>query len=147
MNDKLKIQDFIRLIKNIEKLYVNNLGKNPNLLEFLQKFRTLLQVFKGFSGDDFLALFESLKAGQMITKEKGAILRDINIEEISFVELRILLESNSLLKEELLEIGEKRFSISKGTNKRLNKEQLEELIESAMMNIETLNVIKSKAAE
>ena len=83
----------------------------------------------------------------MENKKKQSFLKDINIEKISFVELRKMLESNSFTKKELLEIGEKKFSIAKGSNQKLNKEQLKELIESAMKNIETLYAIRNKAAE
>ncbi|MCK4558621.1 MAG: hypothetical protein KAV45_02485 [Calditrichia bacterium] len=147
MKNILKVQDFIKLIKNIEKLYFDNWGCNTDLLQFLIKFRHLLEPYKNFSGDEFLELFEKFISNQMIKKEKRPILNDINIEKISFIELRKMLDCNSLSKEELLEIGDKKFSISKGANKRLNKDQLIELIESAMKNIETLKVIKNKAAE
>ena len=92
-------------------------------------------------------MFEKFNSTKILKKEKQSILKDINVEKISFIELRNMLDNNFLSKEELLIIGEKKFSLSKGASKRLNKDQLKELIESAMKNIETLRVIKSKAAE
>ncbi len=147
MKNMLRIQDFIKLIKNIEKLYFDNWGCNKGLLQFLKRFRYLLEPYKTFSGDEFLELFEKFNSTKILKKEKQSILKDINVEKISFIELRNMLDNNFLSKEELLIIGEKKFSLSKGASKRLNKDQLKELIESAMKNIETLRVIKSKAAE
>lgn len=147
MKNDFKVQNFIKLIQSIEKLYVADLGRNSDLIQFLQKFLHFLEPHKRLSGNEFLKLFDSLKSKKQISNKKESILTDLKIEEITFLELREILESDALSKEELLEIGDKKFSISKGTNKKLNKDQLKELIESAMKNIETLRVIKNKAAE
>ena len=72
---------------------------------------------------------------------------NVDIENISFGELRVLLSKNILTKNQLLEIGKRRFGISKGANQKFKKERIQILIENAMRNMETLDIIKQKASE
>lgn len=147
MENKFKIYDFVRLIKNIERLYSDNLGNNPELVKFLKQFTDILESYRSYSTGEFLAILESRKDIKLIEKKNKKVLDNISIIKLSFSDLRKLLENPAISKEELLELGEIRLGISKGTNKRLNKEQLKELIESAIKNVETLDVIKNKASE
>lgn len=147
MKNEVKLIEFVRLLKNIEKLYSKNLGNNPELVKFLKQFTSILETYKSYSTEEFLTILRSLKASKIPNKKNKKILDNIDIQKLSFFDLRKLLENPAISKEELLELGEKKLGISKGANKRLNKEQLKELIESAIKNVETLDVIKHKASE
>jgi len=61
--------------------------------------------------------------------------------------LKNLLTKNTFTKEQLLFIGEKRFSLSRGTLRKSRKEEVLDEILNAIRNIETLDAISRKAAE
>ena len=147
MKNEVRLIEFIRLIKNIEKLYSEDLGNNPDLVKFLKQFTRVLELYKGYSTEEFLTILKSPKAGKITDLKNKEILINIDINKLSFIDLRKLLENPTISKEELLELGEKRLGISKGSNRRLNKEHLKELIESTIKNVETLDVIEYKASE
>ncbi|RKY26988.1 MAG: hypothetical protein DRP61_05040 [Candidatus Omnitrophota bacterium] len=146
----VKVQDFIKTLQILEKLYQNPLGKNPHIISFIKELRVTLNPYKKLKENEF---FDLLKASlstyekRKIKIERKGTVEYVNVENITFEELRTLLSSKSLSKEQLLLIGEKRLGISKGAHRRLKKEELQNLIESAMENVETLHIIKKKASE
>jgi len=147
MSNEIKIIDFIRLLKLVEKLYSDNLGNNPQLLSFIKKFTIILNSYKAYSTEEFLKILELNKQPNRSNNKNKKILSDIDINNLTLSDVRKLLQNPQITKEELLELGEKKLGISKGANKKLNKQQLKDLIESAIQNIETLDVIKEKASK
>ena len=147
MSNKIKIIDFIRLLKIMEKLYSENLGNNPQLIAFIKKFISILNSYKSYSTEEFLNILVSNKQSKKSYNKNKKILSDIDINNLTLPDVRKLIQNPQITKIELLELGEKKLGISKGANKRLNKKQLKDLIESAIQNIETLDAIKEKASK
>jgi len=145
---EFKIRDFIRLLQLLEKLYQKPLGTNQELISFIRELRAFLSPYKELEKDEFFKLLEkSLPSHKLKKVKKKGILKNIDVENISFDELRTLLAEKRLTKEELLWIGEKRFGISRGAHMKLRRDELLELIERAMDDIEKLNTIRHKASE
>lgn len=145
----IKVQDFLKMLQLVEKLYNSPLGTNPGIISFIKKLRTILAPYAKLKENEFSDLLKNslrtYKAKKAKIEKRGAI--DLDVENITFEELRTLFSKKILTKEQLLLVGEKRFGISKGAHRKLKKEQLQDLIESAMENIETLNIIKTRASE
>lgn len=146
----VKVQDFVNILQVLEKLYQSPLGMNPYVTSFIKKLKSILSRYKELREDEFFAIlktslsaYESKKIG---IKRRGTS-KYVDVEGITFQELRTVFSERSLSKEQLLLIGEKRFGLSKGAHRKLKKEQLQDLIESAMENVETLHIIKNKASE
>lgn len=147
MNNSFKLIDFIRLLKFIEKLYSNNLGNNLELVNFIIKFINFLEPYKNLSPEEFFRVINHKKKKRKIAKKHENIHSSIDIQNLSFSDLRQIIQNPQITKEELLELGEKKLGISKGANRRLNKKQIRELIENAIKNVEALDIIKEKASK
>ncbi|NMX22190.1 hypothetical protein C5S30_07200 [ANME-1 cluster archaeon GoMg4] len=78
--------------------------------------------------------------------DKERFLKEYDLENLSLSDVQGLL-NEELNKEQLLLIAEKRFGIPRGSNLRRTKEQILELIESAINHTESLRAIKEKASE
>ncbi len=149
IKSNIKVQDFVNLLQVLEKLYQNSLGKNDELASFIRELRTILKKYNGLNGREFLHLLtESLSVYRTTEKKpkKKDLVEYTDIKNISFPELRNLISKESLSKEQLLLIGEKRFGIPKGGYRKLRKEEIRGLIESAIQNSETLDAIKREAS-
>ena len=146
----IEVQDFIKTLKLLELLSKRPFGMDPSMTSFIKKLRMILTPYKELEEDEF---FESLKDSlsthriNKTKKERKVTSLDIDFDNITFEELRTLFSKKSLNKEQLLDIGEHRFGISRGANLRLKKEHLQDLIETAMQNIETLHIIRDSASE
>lgn len=146
----VRVQDFIKMLQVLEKLYQSPLGMNPYMTSFIKKLRVILRPHKELRENEFLELLRtslSTHERKKIKVKRGGTLKHVDVEDISFDQLRTLLSQKGLTKEQLLLIGEKRLGISRGAHRRLKKEQLENLVESAMQNVETLHIIRNKASE
>ena len=146
----VRVQDFIKILQILERLYQRPLGTNPYMTSFIKKLRVNLSPYKDLRENEFFELLKtslSTYERRKIKIERKGTLEYVDVENITFEELRPLLSLKSLSKEQLLLIGEKRFGISKGAHRKLKKEELQDLIESAMENVETLHIIKKKASE
>lgn len=145
-----KLSDFIKAIKATEGiLKLESTGKG-SLRLFIKELRTILSPYKNLSGDTFLEILRhslsEIDSRQLqMLNERLPIQFDI--ESIPLEELKDTLSKNTFTKEQLLQIGEKRFSLSKGTLRKSRKEEVLNEILSAIRNIETLDAIKRKAAE
>jgi len=148
--DGIKVQDFIKMLRLLEKLYQSPLGMNPHMACFIKELRAILSPYKELRDNEFVELLKrslSTYERKRIRTTRRGTLEHVDVVNITFDELRGLLSEKSLSKEQLLLIGEKRFGISKGAHRKLKKEELANLIESAMENVETLQIIKNKASE
>lgn len=148
--DSVKVQDFIKMLRLLEKLYQSPLGMNPQMTCFIKELRAILSPYKELRDNEFVELLKSSLLPyerEKIKITKTGTIEYVDVENITFDELRTLFSEKSLSKEQLLLIGEKRFGISKGVHRKLKKQELEDLIESAMENVETLQIIKNKASE
>jgi len=147
MENETKITEFIRLLKYNKKLFSDNLGNNPELVTFLKQFISILELYKNHSTIEFIEILKSYKPDKIRPKKIKKVADNIDIQNLSLRDFKELINDTKISKDELLELGEKKLGISKGSNKRLNKDQLRELIESTIRNVETLDVIKQKANE
>lgn len=146
----IRVRDFVKMLQLLEKLYQSPLGTNPYMTSFIKKLRVTLGPYKELRENEFLELLKtslSTYERKKIKIKRSGTLKYVGVENITFEELRTLFSEKSLSKEQLLLIGEKRFGISKGAHRKLKKEELQDLIESAMENVETLHIIKKKASE
>lgn len=146
----IKVQDLIKMLQVLEKLYRSPLGMNPHIASFIKKLRIVLSPYKELRENEFLEILKtslSTYETKKIKIERKGTSQYVDVEDITFEELRRSFSKKSLTKEQLLFIGEQRFGISRGAHRRLKKEQLQDLVGSAMQNVETLHIIKNKASE
>jgi len=143
----MKVSDLIRFFGICEKLFDKPLGMNPSLVDFLVKLRTVLEPAKSLTQDEFLVLLDSTFRNSALKKlQTKETLKGMDVENISLEAVKKLVTDESLSKEELLYLGEKRFGISKGTHQKTSKEKLRELVLSTIQNIETMKIIEEKAS-
>jgi len=147
---KIRLADFIKVIKATEDLMkLESMGKGQ-LRSFLEELRATLNPYKNLDGKMFLELLRDsllkVDPGQLKALDKYPTIQ-LDVENLSLDELKNLLTKNTFTKEQLLFIGEKRFSLSKGTLRKSRKEEVLSEILNAIRNIETLDAIKRKAAE
>jgi hypothetical protein len=142
------VQDLVRWLKGVEQILQTPI--NQKQLTFINELRRILGPYGSVDSKQFLdSLRNSLSmfaAGTREARRKQEKLR-IEMENISLNELRRLISSNVLAKEDLLTIAESRFDLSIGTLRKMKKERIQDQIEGAIQNIETLEAIKRKASE
>lgn len=150
MVSDITVQDFIKSLQLLEKIFQSPFVTDEGIVLLTKKLRIVLNPYRKIKGDVFVEILKNSLSeyeGEETKIKKKKILEHIDIDNITFEELRTLFSRKSLSKKQLLDIGEKRFGISRGSRERLKKEQLQNLIESCMQNIETLKVIEHKASE
>ncbi|KUO64247.1 MAG: hypothetical protein APF84_06760 [Gracilibacter sp. BRH_c7a] len=145
-NNNFKVKDFLKALLYLEKL--SSLGNNHKMVKFINRFRNSLTPFGELNDKDFIDMLENnLQNTDKPVNDINTFLESIDINDISLDELRKLLYNQNFTKEQLLDIAEIRFGISRGTHERLRKREIQELIEKAMQNIETLQIIAKKASK
>lgn len=149
VKSKVRINDLIRILKATEDVLKLESAEKDSLKSFIRELRNVLNPYKSLSGNTFLDILRNslltvgVKQVSILDEQAGI---QFDIETISLDELRTLLSKNTLSKEQLLIIGEKRFGLSRGTLRKSTKKEIQDQIISAIQNIETLDVLKKKAA-
>lgn len=143
------VSDLIETLKRLENLLESPGYDNQALVDFIRNMRRILQPFRRLRQKEFVVLLQdSLDVHHR--QRNGAYARaKTRMDPMSptLKELRSLLADGVFTKEQLLDIANQRFGIPRGSSRKLRKDQIRDLIEGAMRNIETHNVIRSKASE
>ena len=138
------IKELLHSLENISRLC----QKNSWIPNFLRELREVLQKYPS---RDVQNLVEHLK--ERSNKPKGPSKKKgrkkIGSEELvsmTLPDLKTLISNPHIEKEELLLIGQVRLGIPKGSNIRVKKEDLRSRIRAAIDNIETMEIIRKRAA-
>lgn len=146
---EIKLRYLIKILRATEGVLQASSG-NEEHITFIQELRNILNPYGSLDAKKFLDLlkdFLSTNVKKQTETTKRHEKAQIDVEHISFDELRGLFSRNVLSKRQLLIIAEKRLGLSKGTLQKMRKEDIQHRIESAIQNIETLKAIKRKAAQ
>ena len=147
---KIRLADFIKAVKIAEDLLKLESTRKGSLRSFLEELRVILNPYKNLNGGIFLEILRDsllrIDPGQLKELDEYPFIQ-LDIENLTLDELKNLLTKNTFTKEQLLFIGEKRFSLSRGTLRKSRKEEVLDEILNAIRNIETLDAISRKAAE
>jgi len=145
----MKVGQLVRILHSVENI-CELTEKDGSTVHLLKEMCSSLQEYKHLNANDFIsALKEALSKhalGQKKAKERERI-EELDIRNMPLDVLKTLLRQKHLTKKQLLDIGQIRFGIPKGANKKMPKEQLQSLLESTIANIETLDTIGQKASE
>jgi len=148
---EIKLNDLIKILQALEKICEVSSSENAQIVSFIKELRYALRPHKSVSGYEFLDLIRNPSFWESSTlrrkKKKNKEVRPRLTTIMSFDEIRELLSKGTMSKEQLLNIAEKQFGLSKGTLQKLKKEEIRNKIESAIQNIETLKAIQRKAVE
>ena len=117
------------------------------MVTFLKDMRRILDGCNELEKEQFLKLLESSISKYKENSKVEKLQLPNEIEKMDFDEIKVLLSKDSLSKEQLLILGERRFGIPSGTHKRTKKEDVKKIIETAIDNAEILNIIEKKASE
>lgn len=137
------------MLKIIEGLYADPLGKNPKIGLFLKEFTNVLESYKQLDSKKFIELVSLALSNQKSSNKlrKDSIVSQIkNLAEISLDELKDLL-SKDLTKLDLLEIINKRLGVPIGNLKKSKIDEIRREIDKVIENIETLEIIGKRAGE
>jgi len=139
---QIKVKDLIRVLGAAIKFLETTSGKEDRMVIYLKELTRILNSFKSLTGNELIDLLIDKK------RKEAAEPTDITrFDSLSLSELRNVLTKNSLKKDALLLIAERRFNLSRGTLMKMKKELIKSHIENAIRNIETLDAIKRKASE
>lgn len=150
-DEEILLNDFIKLLGNLERIYKINSSEKTPIVYFVKKLKNTLRPYKHVRGNEFLELVKNslFWEPQIFPKKKNKITKKIPqiIPTKSYDEIREILAEDNIMKDELLNIAEKQFGLSKGTLQRLRKNEIKAKIEGAIQNMETLKAIQRKAVE
>jgi hypothetical protein len=145
---KTTVRDLAKSLRGVEQILQTS--GNQNQLAFINELREILGPYGSVDSKQFLhSLKNSLSMIHATRKESGKLQEQLQIdmENVSLNELKDLVSSGLLSKEKLLAIGKSRFGLSIGTLRKMKKERIQDQIQGAIQNIETLEAIKRKASE
>ena len=144
---KLKIIDFIELIEIWETLFRGALLKNLDMANFLKNLRSDLFPYSSLYIQKFLqGLQDSLSKIEKKQKNKE-IKPKYDFQLMELDQIKEVLATNKLSKDQLLLLGEKRFGLPSGSYKKHRKEDLVKVIESVIENDDTLKIIGEQASQ
>lgn len=146
---QMKVSQLVRILHSVENI-CELTEKNGSAIHFLREIRSILHEYEHLNANDLIsALKETLSehALEQRKAKKRERIEELDIRNMPLDVLKTLLRQKHLTKEQLLDIGQIRFGIPKGTNKKVTKEQLQGLIESTIENVEMLDTISQKASE
>lgn len=144
---KLKIIDFIELIETWETLFRGALLKNLDMANFLKNLRSDLSPYSSLYIQKFLqGLEDSLSKIEKKRKNKE-IKPQYDFQLMDLDQIREVLATNKLSKDQLLLLGEKRFGLPSGSYKKHRKEDFVKVIESVIENDDTLKIIGEQASQ
>lgn len=145
--NKLKIIDFIELIEIWETLFRGELLKNLDMANFLKNLRSDLSPYSSLNIQKFLqGLQDSLSKIEKKRKNKE-IKPEYDFQLMDLGQIKEVLATNKLRKDQLLLLGEKRFGLPSGSYKKHRKEDLVKVIESVIENDDTLKIIGEQASQ
>jgi hypothetical protein len=142
-----KVQDLIASLRGIEQI-IQASPIDEKRPAFIKQLRIMLTPYRNIGAGEFLRfLNDRLPDLKKPMDEENEAVFQSDMKGASLEELRALLSNNALDKKKLLLLAEKRFNLSKGNLQKMGKLKIQDQIESAIQNIETLETIKRKAAE
>jgi len=149
-SSNLKLNAFIKLLKGNETILEQQPSEDQRLRLFLKELEKALTPYKNIDAIKFVNIVsETLEKNKVMTKMvsdyQGKV--GLDLQNMSLEDLGTELSKDNLSKEQLLELGEKRFGLSSGTLRKSKKVDILSQIMNAMQNIETLDAIKRKAGE
>jgi len=138
------IMELLRSLENICRLS----QKNSWIPGFLRELREVLQKYPS---QDVQNLVDHLKERSIRPKVtlKQQARKKLGSEELASMtlpDLKTLISDPHIEKEELLLIGQVRLALPKGSYSKVKKEDLRSRIRAAIDNIETMKIIRERAA-
>jgi len=144
---KFKINDVIKILKGNEN-YLKYIDKNDeDRVIFIKNLQLILRPYKNLDANIILTELENNLIKYKIKKKIKYVLDEKDIENLSYDELKELLITKTLSKNDLLLIADKYIGMPVGNLKTLKKEFIIDRILAMIDNFKKLETIKKKAKE
>ena len=145
---KLTTSDFVTVLREFSKLFSLPNANNFELSNAFKNLAKILSHHKDKPLDEVLCnitISIETRRNRHLSKEKTKF-STIDASNFSLEHIESLLESGSLSKSDLVNIGIGKFSMSKADLMRTPKDYIVERIRTAISNIKTLEIIGERSA-
>ena len=152
-NDRLLVADIVHYLTGLARLQAECKTGNIDLSNGLQE---LSNVLRPYSDYPLAELSNAIKEKSVPAIPTKAIARRVtprkvksalpsNLESLAHEDVEKILDNDDYTKQQISELGFKRFGISKPMLQRLRKEDARQSVRSALDNERTLDVISEMA--
>lgn len=151
---RLLVADIARYLSGLAKLHESDKTGNPALSEGLRSVALALRPFAHCPASDLPATLQREKVAAAISKaapndNKTAFPPEVAaaLESLSQDEVAQILDDPVSAKQQIAELGFRRFGISRAKLERLSKQAAREAIRSALENEKILDAISQQASK
>ena len=148
-----EIADFVKLLENITSFLEIGNDKIYPLKRFCKELTIELKENIKITPEQFLNAVRNISPSPSSKPENKVGTKKLSKEEIAALiampnrELADKISNNQYNKEDLLQIGNERFGLPRGTHRRLNKEQIRDKILQSIRNTQDLDIIGKVASD
>ncbi len=123
--------------------------KNTWVPKFLQSLNESLMKYPN---RDIHDVIKNLKEHRIINRNRAfqSPIPKLSLEELttlSLSDLKTIISNPHIQKNDLLQIGDIRLGIPKGSSRKISKKELQARVLSAINNIETMSIIGDKSTQ
>ena len=151
--EPLLVSDIARFLSGLAKLQDEGKTGNPELGDGL---RELVRVLRPYADCHVLELKEAMQGRSVAldnapTEPKKSRMAfsselDSKLDTIGLNEVEVVLNDSAPTKGQIVELGYRRFGISRSSLERLNKRDAADTVRAALENEKSLDVISREAA-
>lgn len=146
--DELLTADVIRYLKQLSKLYGDDVVGNAKLHEALIILTSHLNKYSSYPISEAISLIEKRTINKKEnTKKIGKQKIQINYQELTQDQIKNYLNSNLLTKDQFIEIGHIKYGIPKSGMLRLNRNDIIDRIKSALAHSDSISIISDAAKD
>lgn len=142
---RLLVDDLIRYLSRLAVLNKEGRTGNPELSDGLGQIAKALRPYADRSIAELADLVRSIPDRPRISSGREKASLPSNLESLSQVEIKKILDDDRFTKSQLIEMGERRFGIPRSRLMRLCKEDTVESIRAALDHERTLDFISAEA--
>ena len=146
--NQLLVADVVRYLLGLAKLHEHDKTGNRELSEGL---RCVAQVLRPYANCSVIGLSDTIKkkssaVNSKISSNKAESVLPSELESISQEDIERILDDESYTKQQVAELGARRFGISRSKLERLRKKDAQDSVRAALEHEKSLDVISREAS-
>lgn len=147
--EQLLVKDVARYLTSLARLHEENKIGNPELSRGLRQVAHVLRPFAGYPITELTDIIRRKRwvsaTGSKAASRKPKMELPPDLEAISQDEVRIMLDDERYTKQQIADLGIRRFGISRSKLERLRKRDARDSVRAALRHEKSLDVIASEA--
>ena len=147
--DQMLVKDVVRYLTGLARLNEQDKTGNPELSKGLRQVAHVLRPFASYPVVELTDVVDGKKKTRTpvakVNSHKSKLELPPDLEAISQDEVRMMLDDERYTKQQIAELGIRRFGISRSKLERLRKRDARDSVRAALRHEKSLAVIASEA--